>query len=319
MRNILRRLCSTLDPSKYRASESIRQYTLPNGDRQINFTYKKEKKSVNFSLNDSVENIAKKISVQTGEYEVIFYNQDGIQIAKKIPFGPLTNEPLSIKIGKNHMFSLSEDVDCKKKHLSFISPYFGVEEFENLRLPMLYQKSVLAILSKLNPQSELAKKYGIITELQESCMNPQFSDVRSINSIEKEFQELLKEFNEFKSKEKIIKQDAKRYAKRLFGLGVIIFGSYIAFIITTIFIMYSWDVMEPIIYFIEFGVGLLAFTLFFRLRGAYKHQRLLKTVQDWMQKHIEKKRGFNRQQFEQVRNRIIRNREERIKNIMNEF
>ena len=118
-----------------------------------------------------------------------------------------------------------------------------------------------------------------------------------INEIQKQINNLDNEIN-------IHKKIAKRKTKLLLSLFLIVLALYGSFLVWAIYVYYTWDIMEPIVYFIEYVVFLTLLSTFFFTKKLFTPQRLRLNIYKYFLRKKLMKKGVDLSDFEILKIRL---------------
>jgi small-conductance mechanosensitive channel len=100
------------------------------------------------------------------------------------------------------------------------------------------------------------------------------------------------------------KTSSRRKTKWILSSFLVILALYITFLLWAIYDYYTWDIMEPIVYFIDYFVFLLMLSSFFYTKKGFSHQRLRQTIYQWLLKRNLRRNGFNVGEYTLLKNRL---------------
>lgn len=274
-----------------------------------------------FKSTDLLGDIKGRLTEETGSRNVRFINQDNIEIANNTKYGDIELEQLYFIIDDAWAFEI---VNCERSNFlredSVTAADLSANELEDLKFPFLYQNEMLNYYKRLDMNKlESGVFEDIIREVINKILDHRITPVPLLSQLEDEYATLVKEYLEMKEKRQILRSRAEKIAKRLFALGILIFGLQSFVVIYGVYYIYSWDIMEPIVFFWQFAGGLILATTFFSLRAKYDYGKLLNMVARRIEHRSYAKRGFDISEYNRVKTMIRQNRKDQLKNLIGEF
>jgi len=193
------------------------------------------------------------------------------------------------------------------------------KDFENLHMPYLYEKTILNYLNRISIEGETISKNDLIKELLSKTPNSRISSSLSIDFINEEFQSLYEEYQRLNKTRSEALRKGQRFARSVLFLGLLALGGQIALVVFGVYVYYNWDIMEPIMYFLQYAGVLAIGSLFFLMRSKYENQRFAQWLVNWYQRRHLTRIKFDFNRYEQVTQLLRENHQHRLKNILNDF
>ena len=193
------------------------------------------------------------------------------------------------------------------------------KELFNLHLPYLYEKSVLNFLNRVQLSGESAKAGELIDELLSRVPSSRASAALPLPTIDRDFAALSAEFRSLDASRAEALRRGNRFARAGLSLGFLLLGGQVLLVVYGVYVFYNWDIMEPIMYFLQYAGVLALGSLFFLMRGKYEHQ----TFARWLAKRYQharlRKTGFDERRYQNLLELLKQNHNDRLKNILNDF
>ena len=128
----------------------------------------------------------------------------------------------------------------------------------------------------------------------------------NVETIEKQIGVLNSEIANYKKDIDNLKISAQSKAKYIMSLLIFIVLGYISFLLWGIYVHYTWDIMEPVAFFVDYSAFLFLLSTYFLTKKRFSFERARKTLfLKFLNRSLAKK-GMSVDQFSQM-NRSLRN------------
>ena len=274
-----------------------------------------------FKSNDLLGDIKGRLVEETGSRDIKFINQDNIEIANNTRYTDIELEQLYVIIDSMWAFEIVnlERNDFLKED-SIPAAGLNAHEVEDLKLPFIYHNEMFNYYNRLDMKKlESGNFEEIIKEIINKIPDHRITPVPLLSDITKEYNTLVDKYRVMKKVKDQLRNKAKKTAKRLFSLGILILGFQIFAVIYGVYYIYTWDIMEPVVYFWQFAGGLALATTFIWIKGIHNYSRLLNMAAKKLEKRSYAKNGFDIEEYEKLKCLIKQNRANKLKNLIGEF
>lgn len=277
--------------------------------------------SIDFKSSDKILLLKEEFCRLLKTNDIQIFSVDHIEIANETILSDIEFEQLYIYSAQQDLLvKVTKPFAKQKTHkwdkCALIS---NRKEFENLHLPYLYEKTILNYLNRISIDGETISTKDLIKELLSKTPNSRISSSFSIDFINKEFQALYNEYQSFDKIRSEALRKGQRFARLVLLLGLALLGGQIALVVFGVYVYYNWDIMEPIMYFLQYAGVLAIGSLFFLTRSKYENQRFAQWLVNWYQRRYLTRIQFDFNRYEQVTQLLRENHQHRLKNILNDF
>jgi hypothetical protein len=277
--------------------------------------------TVELDSSDKVENFKNELSRGFQANDIKIYSIDKIEISGQTSMADIEYEQLFIySQSKDLLMKVTKPFAKLKTHkwekTELISDR---KEFEGLYMPYLYEKTILNFLNRLHIDKGEINGSDLIDELLSKVPNSRSCSSMPMDVINREFHSLSKELEKMEAERKEALLKGQRHARRVLSLGFVILGGQIALVVMGVYVYYNWDIMEPIMYFLQYAGVLAIGSLFFLTRAKFENQRFAQWLVCRAQKRYLNRANFDHHRYSEVVERLKENHSSRLKNILNDF
>lgn len=274
-----------------------------------------------FKSTDLLGDIKGRLAEETGSKSVIFINQDNIEIANNTRYSDVELEQLYFIIDDMWAFEI---INFERSNLlteeNLPAADLSANELEDLRLPFLYQNEMLSYYKRLDINKLQSNVLDdVIKEVINKIPDHRITPVPLLSQLIIEYNELIKQYQTLRATKHELRNQANRKAKIIFAMGIAILALQIFLVIYGVYYIYSWDIMEPIVFFWQFAGGLVLASTFLWLKSRHDYGKLLGIVATKIEMRSYKRNGFDIREYKRLKALIRENRTNKLKNLIGEF
>jgi hypothetical protein len=288
----------------------------------LNFSYDSNHPvAISLKVSDKVGHLRQELNRVLSTSDVQIFSIDKIEIANETILSDIEFEQIYVYSAKqNLLIRVKKPFAKKETHKWEKCPLISDrKEFESLHLPYLYEKTILNYLNRLSIDKGTITTDELIRELVSKTPNSRISPSMSIVDIDKEFETLFEEYQRLETTRTDASRKGQWFARGVLLLGLGLLGGQIALVVLGVYVYYNWDIMEPIMYFLQYAGVLAIGSLFFLTRSKYENQRFAQWLTQWYQRRYLNRIRFDFNRYDQVVKLLKENHQHRLKNILNDF
>lgn len=103
----------------------------------------------------------------------------------------------------------------------------------------------------------------------EAVPDPKVNYTFNIERLSQQLAVLKNEYQKMSQEREMLMTVASKRAKYRMGLGLVVLLGHFSFVGVGTYYVWSWDVVEPLAYFVELAGSIFLATQYFKLRGDY--------------------------------------------------
>lgn len=142
--------------------------------------------------------------------------------------------------------------------------------------------------------------FTLLEALPDAKANHSLDTKKLLASLEKKKQELLA----LEVVNRQIQKSAKTWAKVQMSLGLVGLVGYLNFVGIGVYYVWSWDVVEPLAYFITLTTSIWLASRYFKLRNDFENTTYHEYLTQKAYIRIARKRQFDVQRYQQIKEEI---------------
>lgn len=138
----------------------------------------------------------------------------------------------------------------------------------------------------------------------EALADPKLNYAIDVTELNQRLNDLKLRHNKLSAEKANITRIAKRRAKMFMSLGLFGLMGHFGFVGVGTYYIWSWDVVEPLAYFITLGASTILATQYFKLKGDYENSSYLEYLTHKQLIRIAPKYGFDYEEYEAITEEI---------------
>jgi len=188
-----------------------------------------------------------------------------------------------------------------------------VSYLEKLGLPFLERKILLNYLRRVdhlveeelgkklfsdsNVYSEAFDKNIFIENMLEALASNKNIQTENEEGLINQYVDLKAKLDEMKAHYAVLDEKAHRNVKIKMSLGILALLGHGAFVGVGTYVVYSWDIMEPMVYFITLAASIGLSVQFFKTFDDYSNMGIFEYMKERELKKLSQKAGFPRDEM----------------------
>lgn len=138
----------------------------------------------------------------------------------------------------------------------------------------------------------------------DALADPKLNYAVDIKAIQDRLQELTARHQKLFSEKARIMKIAERRAKAIMSLGLFGLVGHLGFVSIGTYYIWSWDIVEPLAYFITLSTSTVLATQYFKLKTDFENTTYFQYLSEKQFKKIASKYGFDVREYEAITEEI---------------
>jgi len=281
-------------------------------DEQYSFTIDTPQNRIHFALPDDTtfsdfkKHFQKEVDPETVK-DLKVFSIDLSEISNVSRLSDLSSHNYYV-IGDSNIVYKVMSVDRKPAEISETDYQSTKDYFEKLGLPFLERKIVLNYLRRVDHflEEELGKKiftdhdsYNqsfdkniLIENMIEAIANNKNQQVENEEVLINQYLQLQEKLEEIQFQHALLAAKAHKTVKLKMSLGIIALLGHFSFVGIGTYVVYSWDMVEPMVYFISLGTSVVLSYQFFKTYRDFNNISIFKYMKEKELKKLYVKHNF---------------------------
>ena len=276
-------------------------FTVPESDFEVELSEESTLKELKIFLEERFENVS-----------ISFFSLDKIELAITTKWRNISSKKFYILIDKtifivnnisNREFEARQEM--LQRTMSIGAPYY----YSQVVSDVLYKFDLLnensfgqRFQDGQKGENIIVDKEQVLRNLLNSLPSSKTKSHQDMDMLVNKHKVLEAQYSRLKQEYDVILNMSKNKAVRYMSVGLFIIGGHFTFVATGTYIIWSWDIVEPLAAFNSAAMGIILATTYFWTKGSFSNETFHEYLSQKILKRDCGRYGFDLEQYEKVKN-----------------